>query len=64
MFVKENPDKKNAQLHSDLFKKSGQRQNNALGSFKTMVLEGLLTLLWFCLCESFEKHFDSLPNFY
>ena len=24
-----------------------------LGSFKTMVLKGLLTLLWFSLCETF-----------
>ena len=34
-----------------------------LVSFKTMVLEGLLTLLWFSLCESCEKFSDSLSKF-
>ena len=33
-----------------------------LASFKTMVLEGLPTLLRFSLCESCEKLFDSLSN--
>ena len=34
-----------------------------LASFKRMVLEGLLTLLLFSLCESCEKLLDSLSKF-